>query len=348
MKSRNSIPAGLKDTIRLAVRALSGAQQFGASTGLLQNTAARIEADLIAVIGHDTPGEFAGAQSTFSVQLADLSTARHAARLATKAARLFCQRTIGILKHRFGNQWNGRWQEVGFAGDSLAVPYDPMPLLVVLRAYLGAHPEMENTPLGLTAAQGQLLEAELSSARAAVASAKSGRLTKKRTRDAALRQLQKRLSGLRAELTQLLSPSDGAWLNFGFERPAAGRIPEPVSEVTVTPIGDGQVLVEWSAAPRATNYRVSWQIADEPDTPPTEVGLVHDRSVLVRELPHGAAVTIFVTSRNGSGETAPVEVMLIPTSSVTKSDASHLPLSSNQIAAPAEAVPPSPTTSSQP
>jgi hypothetical protein len=125
----------------------------------------------------------------------------------------------------------------------------------------------------------------------------------------AFRALRKRLSNLRAELAQLLAPTDDRWQAFGFRRPADGRMPELVQDVTATEVAQGAVRVDWSPAKRADGYRVTVRVA-ESDALPLEDVLLSDRSRTITGIPDGSSLIISVSARNRSGETRATQIEL--------------------------------------
>jgi hypothetical protein len=129
-------------------------------------------------------------------------------------------------------------------------------------------------------------------------------------RDEAIRKLRRRLSALRNELTLLLGVDDPRWYQFGFSRPADGRIPAIVEGVEITSSGAGTLLVRWEAASLAENYRVTRQIQGV-DLQPVDVDLFSDLLAIVTGLPSGATVIIRVSARNGAGETVLAEKSII-------------------------------------
>jgi hypothetical protein len=122
--------------------------------------------------------------------------------------------------------------------------------------------------------------------------------------------LRRRLSALRNELTMLIGVDDPRWYHFGFNRPVDGRIPEPVTGLTVAPVGPGALQVRWEPSSLADNYRVTRQIQGV-DPEPVEVGLFADPLAIVTSLPFEATVTIQVSARNSAGETLPTTVQAI-------------------------------------
>jgi hypothetical protein len=143
-----------------------------------------------------------------------------------------------------------------------------------------------------------------------VADARRERVALKADRDQKLRRLRRRLSSLRNELSDLLSPEDGRWYEFGFRRPADGKIPAPVAEVSLVAGAAGQVLVTWPASSHAENYRVQWEVLDAGGEP-IVAGLTAETQFALTDLPSGATIVVGVTARNRSGETAPAQAQMV-------------------------------------
>jgi hypothetical protein len=197
--------------INLAYLALAGAQAHGPAIRLLHNTAALIEADLFRVTGDpDVPG-VPGTQARLDAQLRAMKSAQAELDAALKAARDYCHMGIGILKPILGHRWNGDWLTAGFTSKRVAVPRVPLALLVEFRAYLTANPDRASASLHFTAADAQAHIETVQAAMQVRDTARGARWSVKAGRDDAFRQLRKRLSALRAELAQLISPMDDRW-----------------------------------------------------------------------------------------------------------------------------------------
>ena len=131
-----------------------------------------------------------------------------------------------------------------------------------------------------------------------MAAAKAARVQRKTERDASFKKLRGRLSGLRGELEQLLEDEDG--------RPIDGHKPTPVTALVLLPVGSGTAVATWEPSARAQDYRVTWKPTASSD-PATEVGLFAETQAVLTSLPAGVPITVAVSARNGSGETAPTE-----------------------------------------
>lgn len=306
----NKIPDQFAAIINLALKAQTGAQTNAAVVELEQNDAGAISADLYDVIGDPATPLVPGKQALLNTRNQTVKSAYAASRLAVRAGREYCRLGVALLKPVLGVKHNGTWEAAGFLTPSLAMPQNPSAMLIEFRHYFEANPAQENAASGITSAQAQARVAAIQSAAFAVASAEAAQLTAKRARDLAVRALQKRLSGLRYELGQLLSREDGMWKEFGFHRPADGQLPEDVESIILAPGLPGTVVVTWEAASLAENYRVLWRPEGSPIENNTEVGLFADLQVLIGGLPSGSSVTVGITARNNSGESEPKEATI--------------------------------------
>ena len=310
MKSKNTIPKGLDDVLRLGDKAVTGALARGAAIPLVINTAPLLRATFYDLAGDPATPHIPGKQAQYAAHLTVVANAYAAGRVAVDAGRKFCQLAVSILKPVLGNQWNAQWIAAGFTAPSLEVPRDPVALLHFLRAYFNANPGREVTALEVSAATAQFRLTVIEQSKLAITQAIGLRATLKKARDAALAALRKRLSGLRAELDQLLEKTDGLWYAFGFHRPVDGRKPAPVKELNVEPVGPGAAHATWKPAALAGDYRVEWKIEGSSD-PAVSAGLFADLQATLIGLPIGARIIISVTARNRSGETAPIEAAIV-------------------------------------
>jgi len=252
----NSIPPGFDALVSLAEDAADGAHQHGAAIALAQNTEAKIRADLVVLTGDAAAvPPVPGAQALYNTAKTAKTTASSLLRTAESNARAFTAKATDVLKQFLGRQWNSTWAEAGFRSGSLAIPDDPLSLLGEFRAYFTAHPTQEVTALGVTAAACATQAAALSDARSAVNTATVALGQAKQARDLAGQNLSKRMSGLLAELRQLLNKDDPLWYAFGFDRSADGQQPGPVQHLVLTAGGPGIVLAHWDDARRAERYR---------------------------------------------------------------------------------------------
>jgi hypothetical protein len=306
----NSIPRPQADVLNLVLIARSGAQAHGVAAGLEHNPAAALDADYFDFAGNPATPEVLGKQALLNAQLLTIKTTGAVMQTALKNGRKFCLTGFGLLKPVIGHRWNGDWNAAGFTAGTLAVPRVPLSTLEHFRAYLVANPARESVSAGFTAAAAQTHVTAIQNAIQARDTAKGLRWTAKAARDASFKQIRKRLSDLRSELSQLLSPTDARWYAFGFRRPADGSMPSLVPDLVLTPAGASVVLVQWGLASLAANYRVSWRLSGSA-AEPTEVGLFTDRQCSITGLPSGASIVVGVSARNDSGETEPTEAAIM-------------------------------------
>jgi hypothetical protein len=312
----NTIPINPNHLEVGANRAESGARAHGTAISIKQNTAVEIERDKEYAFGkpqdplNPDPNAPIGKRAEYAQSRSRAADARVAFRGALEDGRAFCVEATDILKPHLGRRWNSKWQAAGFTGGSLRQATDPVPRLGLFRAYFRLHPEHENAPLDLTAAEADVLLAAIDSTQSLSDAAAVLEATAKQERDAAIQKLRRRLSALRNELTLLLSVDDPRWYHFGFNRPVDGRVPAIVRGVVAEPAGPGALQVRWEPSSLADNYRVTRRIQGV-DPEPVEVGLFTDPLAIVSNLPVGATVKIQVTARNSAGETMPTEVQPI-------------------------------------
>ncbi len=290
----NSLPKKYDLLVALAEDAADGAAVHETAIGLLQNTEARIRADLAAL---------EAAQQTFQTARKTSLALTKAQRTADSNGKAFIAAAKGVLEPVLGGQWSIAWAPTGFV-TSLEVP-STLPgrqtLLGALRDYFTANPAHENAPLNVTAAQAAALHTGLSDARSAIKTGLVARGQKKSARNAAQRALKKRLAGLIGELDQLLGGGDPIWLAFGLNVPEGETTPEAPSELVLTQGGPGEVLADWDDVPNADHYRVFKQ----------EVGVdadfVHlasptDSDLTIEGLTAGNTLRVKVSAVSGSLE----------------------------------------------
>jgi hypothetical protein len=309
----NRVPTTYNALVSLAEDAADGAQSHGADVGLSQNTEAKIRADLANLVGDpNAVPPIPSKQAAYVAAKSDKTAKTALKNIAERNARTFASTAVGILKPHLGTQWNSVWQAAGFVSGSLAIPSNPLPLLGQLRDYFAANPAHENAPLNITAAQAQAQITALSDARSASNASNAAMGLAKANRDAAQKTLYKRLSGLLAELSQLLPADDARWYAFGFDRPADGQQPGPIDNLVLTPGSAGMVYADWDDARRAERYRVYKNVIGT-DVAPVQV----DNSVLESEytftgLPSGATVEVSIIAVNSAGEgVAPAHAKIV-------------------------------------
>jgi len=304
------VPAGVDPVISLGTKTLAGALSVGDAVGLEQNPAAKIQLDLYDLSGDPATPLVPGKQAKYVAQKLAVKAANDAARAAVHNGREYCRLAIGVLKPTLGNRWNTQWNAAGFAVPSLAIPNDPVPMLIRFREYFNANPAREVAVLNVTAARAQLRVTEIQQAHVTLSQARNLRIDFKAARDESLKKLRQRLIGLRGELDQIIEDDDGRWYDFGFRRPADGQQPAPVTGLVLTPGGAGIVLASWAASTNAENYRLTWKPTSSAGEP-TEVGLTAETQFALTGLPSGLPISVGVSARNAAGETLTTEVTIV-------------------------------------
>ena len=309
--SMRALPRKLNHLFRLAARTESGARTHAAAIGLPLNTAEHIHDDLVRAGGLPDDGT-PSSRTTLLQARTELLRLRGVRRDALAAARTFCTSTIDRLKPILGRTWNVRWEAVGLANRSLAVPRSrPYETVLLLGMFLRAHPEYEIPAMGMTADQATIVGDALMSATSAVDTARRVRIDASQSREYYVERLRKRLTAVRTELDLLLAPDDNRWVEFGFGRPTDLRRPEPVAEVTADPSTSGQVALHWDRPRRARHYRVRWRRADDPEGSWQETpGRFRDPAAVLREMPSGETIVVEVVARNRSGDARAIETTL--------------------------------------
>ena len=112
-----------------------------------------------------------------------------------------------------------------------------------------------------------------------------------------------RVTGLVAELTQLLNDEDPRWYAFGLNRPADPKTPSVPATPVLTPGVAGTVHAAWSRARRAARYRVYKKEANDEDY--QHAVTAADSEAMISGLQTGGTVQIRVSAANDAGESLP-------------------------------------------
>ncbi len=276
---------------------IQGCEALEAEIGIKQNTAAAMRAawdaarDALAEVGR-------------------VKTARGQRRKELRDRDREGEVVIGRCRLRltavFGSGFNTQWDAAGFPDRSTMVPEvfaKRLSLLSSLARYFEAKPEHESTDMGATAAIcGATFEA-LSDARSAVNFNKSALRTAVLAKNAAFKNLRKRMRSLIRELHILMTDDDARWLRFGLKLPARLPMPQAVETLTVEATDQGQVFVQWPPAPHATRYRV--QVWTEGAERFENAATVPDTEAMLMHQPSGQSLEIRVIAANAAGEAAP-------------------------------------------
>lgn len=237
-----------------------------------------------------------------ALALSDLAEARKEVRTKMKATIDVLSGCRDLLKRSLGKQYSTAWTGTGF-NYSLSMPRSQASTLNVagtLKGFLVSHPAMEKADLMTAAIVGASADA-LSDAQDAVTLKKAAAgtaLTERLEKEKALRQL---LSWIVAELDRKLSATDDRWPAFGFNKPglkATPAVPELLSAIL---FGTNAISVKWSAAARASHYRV-WKKVIGADDEYVHVGSPADLDFTIEGLPSNSLVEVVVSAMNNGGE----------------------------------------------
>jgi hypothetical protein len=306
------MPKNRDGVVSLAGQCASAVTDLADELELKQNDLTAVTTDYYDYVGQ--PGSdplTAGKRGQLDQKRQALIAAQTIRRNATQAGRDYNARALNHLKGYLGYKWNPRWTAVGFTGGSLALPYDPKPLLLKFRAYFALNATHQLAANGVTAAEANTLVLAIETAVLGDAAATQARDLATRAADESFKRLRDRIVGLRNELEQLMEDDDMRWRAFGFARPIDRHIPKTVTGLTLRAGGQaGEIIVEWPAAVGAENYRVMRQVQTV-DGEPVEVGLFSDRMVIIGGLPSGKTVIVSVSARNPAGETLPTNSTIL-------------------------------------
>ncbi len=299
----NELPKGLDELFTLAEDMADGLQQDALNAtpiDIKQNTEAIIRAVLATGIS---------THNAYTLGRGQKKTLNNTVLIADSNGRAFIGVTRDVLKPTLGQEWNDAWLPTGFPNQSLAIPEtvaERQSLLQSLNAYFAdpAHASQENAPLNITAARALLLFNALSTARSALNTHLVLLGTRQAARNAAIRALRTRMTGLVDELGQLIPDDDPRWLGFGLNMPAAPDTPESPDAPVLTQVDADSVLIDWGDMPRATRYRVWMQILGT-DANFIAVATVQDSDATLDNLPAGATIRIRITAANDTGESPP-------------------------------------------
>jgi hypothetical protein len=232
---------------------------------------------------------------------------------ADLAGDKFILKARNVLALYLGQQYSEDWAPTGFPNQSTATP-DTMDerqtLLHALQNYFANHSVYENADLGVTAEQARLLNDTLVAARSAVDESYTQMAAAKNARDAAVRELRRRMRGCIEELSQLMEDNDPRWYAFGLNPPAAPETPEPVDAVELVATGAGHASASWETAPRADRFRVFKQIVGV-DAEPVLVDTVRDTQFGFSGLTAGQKLRVQVQAGNDVGYAPPSETVEI-------------------------------------
>jgi len=314
----NQIPRTYDPIIQLLEDAVDGAARHGAAIELKQNTEADLRADLYALIGEPTgpggaPPAKPGFKALWNTAKANKTAKSAALRVLESNGRELVMACVNSLKPVLGKKWNAAWAQAGFMAGSLEVPAHPQGLLLQLRAYYAANPTREVANVNgvaCTAAACQAMANAIQAADKASNDSNSDAVMAHRALNDGMAAARTRLSGLLAELTQLLNDEDPRWLAFGFDMPGHPSAPDVPANLVVLAgaAGSHTLFVHCDHARRADKYR--FRVLDTAN-PPNELAeqLMSDTEASFGNLTPGVQVAVVVSAHNATGdsqESAPV------------------------------------------
>ena len=311
----NTIPDAYDAVVQLLEDAADGAQTHGPALGLTHNNEPKLRLDLTTLVGTpagpgNTPPAVPGRKSLWNTAQATKSAKTAALRTIQSNNRFLARTCIRSLMPVLGEDWNSAWQTAGFEGGSLAVPANPLPLLQQLRAYYAANPTRETANvngIACTAAACEAAAQAISTAQSESNQSNTDAGVAHANYLAALKAARTRLTNLRDELSQLMSPDDERWYAFGFDKPTDTGRPETPENlvVTVGAPGSRTLLCDWDDARRATNYRLRAVLKVGGQQVFSELVTDSQGIITLPTQPAGTELDITVTGHNAVGESAP-------------------------------------------
>jgi len=303
--ARNPLPESFDRLSTLAEDMIDGVTTIGTTIGVVQNTAAILQAALDAA---------SGAESAFQKARKGKVTATAAQTLADSNTKAFIATAKRILIPHLGASWSTVWAEVGFVANTLETPTSidqRYALLNTIHSYLAANPARENAPLNITAAIAKPLYDAFTTARGNLNKAMNALGDARNTRETAMETLTKRMRGLISELDTLLPDDDPRWYAFGLNAPGDPETPGIPEAPTLTAGApdSGRLFIDWPDTRRADRYRV-W-LKKPGETEFTAVATVTESETTLASLPLGIPLELQITATNTAGESIPGSVAVV-------------------------------------
>ena len=310
----NLTPKSSDPIIQHLEDAADGAHTYGGAVGLAHNDEPEIRADLNALIGipagpGGVPPAVPGLKTLWNNSQANKTARTAALRTACSNARVYARTCLRTLMPVLGESWNSQWSTAGFTGGSLAVPANPLTLLLQLRDYYGLNPARETTVQGVacTAVACEATAKTITAAETASNQSNTDSGTAYTNFQNGIAAGRARLIGLRTELEQLLDDDDDRWYAFGFEKPSDPHTPEVPANLTAVAgaAGSKTVIADWDNARRADNYRLTATLKSDGSTVASEITADSQFSLTLAAVASGTVVVLTITARNAAGESQP-------------------------------------------
>ena len=297
---KTPVPTTYPKASALGEKMYSGLMEWENILHVMHNTAVLVRSDLTAA---------GTAEDAFHAAREAKLGAYREQDTASANADAFILKAVDSLKTVFGRKWSAAWTQVGFS-QSLALPRTFPRRLEVLRAletFYTGHTGAEEPDKGLTHQAAKALYEALRDAANNVTACATEARTKRDARDVALKALCQRERNLIKELSGLLSRDDPRWKAFGLNIPDDPAAPAKVLNVVVTPLGTGEIEVNFDPSVRADRYHVELLVGAETEF--QRVATVYDTNADLTGLTPGAVVKVRVVAANAGGESAPSAVV---------------------------------------
>lgn len=311
----NITPRSYNPIVQHLEDAADGAKQHGAEVGLLHYTEAKIRSVLNPLVGtpavpNNVPPAVPGLRTLWNTADANKCAKTAAYRSQCSNARLFARTCIRTLMPVLGQSWNAKWKAAGFTTGSLAVPANPLTTVQLLGYFYAANPGCETPSLqgvACTAAACNTAAAALIAAETASNQSNTDSGIALANFQAGLAAGRACLSGLRAELADLISADDDRWYAFGFEKPSDPDSPAVPANLTVATgaAGSKTVIADWDDARRAESYRLCAALKSDGTEVANEIVQDCQYSLTLSAQSAGTVVVLTVTARNHTGESGP-------------------------------------------
>ncbi len=288
---------------------IAGLKKYGVTLGVKQNDEAAMTAARLAL---------RGAQKTFKATEAALIPLHTAVTNTETNVTTYLGAVRRHLCSVLSPQWTNLWQGTGFGPNSTAVPQlqqDKLGLLDELDQFFTDHPALEvNTSvLTITALRSHLMHEsfeqnlnDLSTGESAVEQAET-------PRDAAHDDLRARMTGLVAELTQLMGPLDPRWREFGLNQPGALGLPDAATNLVLSAGVTGQVQAHWTRGVRSTRTRL-FDMIQGVDLEMKQVDYTTEEYYNFDGLTTGQTLRVQIMASNDAGDApfTPVAEIVVP------------------------------------